>query len=85
MNLKNRPGTYLTNTGLGLIAIGLLLQLAVSFSGGNSFIILTFAPLGLLLAAIGFCRRVLFALEHMGPVPGYRPAPAMDRAPSDAS
>lgn len=76
MKLKERPGTILITVGLGITAIALVVQLLIWFGDGNGLVLFTLGPVGLVIAAIGFGRRVLFALDHLSPVPGYHPAPS---------
>lgn len=58
-----RPGTNLIKIGLGLVVVVLLFTLAVVAGGGRPVLLWLVVP-GLALAAIGFARRVLAALER---------------------
>lgn len=57
------PGSTMIKLGLGLAVVGLLFTIAVLSAGGNlvpAWLIL----IGLVLAGVGFARRVLAALER---------------------
>jgi hypothetical protein len=61
--VANRPGTALIKIGLGLAVVGLLFTVAVVSAGGN-MVTMWLVLAGLVLAGIGFGRRVLAALER---------------------
>lgn len=64
MNQKTatRPGTTTIRIGLALAAMGLVIVMVV-VSGGGDPRALWMVLLGLVVAAVGFGRRVLAALE----------------------
>jgi hypothetical protein len=61
--VTNRPGTALIKIGLLLAVVGVLFTIAVVSAGGN-LVTMWLVLAGLVLAGIGFGRRVLAALER---------------------
>jgi len=64
--VTKRPGIGLIQGGLMLAFAGVLLTIAILSGGGNAnglWLVL----IGLVLAGIGFARRVLHALENKQP------------------
>ena len=63
-NAKKKPGTGLMRVGLLVGLIGVFLLIAVFSSGGAPTLLVWALPFaGLLLAAIGYARRMLAAVE----------------------
>jgi hypothetical protein len=60
---KVRVGTSLIVAGICLFAIGIVFQIVMTLSGGSVMFLLTVVPFGLLLGAVGFCVRILAAVE----------------------
>lgn len=64
--VAKRPGTLLIQIGLLLAGVGLVLAIMI-ISGGGTGQVLWLTLAGLVLAGIGFARRVLHALENKQP------------------
>ena len=61
---KKKPGTGLMNGGLFVAGIGVFLLIAVFSSGGAPTLLVWALPfIGLVLAGIGFAKRILAAIE----------------------
>jgi hypothetical protein len=59
-----KPGSTITGTGLVIAAIGVILLIAgVVGSGSGSVLSVLLIAAGLIVAGIGFARRVLAAVE----------------------
>jgi hypothetical protein len=62
-NVK-RPGATITKTGLLILLIGILLTVVSLAGGGTGLGPIVLSLIGLVVAVIGFGKRVLAALER---------------------
>jgi hypothetical protein len=61
--VTKKPGTGMMRSGLIIAAVGLVMAIVI-ISGGGKPNMLWMAAAGLVLAGIGYARRVLYALER---------------------